>query len=304
MRGKFYDEKSVSLFEIYKKKREMNALTRKIPTFHYEKSNLLRLVLFTAVFDLIFINLYKPFSSLTWYPVSEFKFFLFSSLVILTGVLVVAVSRLIMYYYTKRHALNYLQYAGWIAAEVFFMSLFYTTYSMYLRPEREVMEIFAESTENTFLVLLLPYAMLMLYFSWRDKVQKLRMIENDKNDMGGTSAVISFLDANGELRLSVKRGNLLYIESADNYVRVWYLNKGVVTSFMLRNTLKAMEETFEGTNILRCHRSYMVNFEQVKVIRREKDGIYLEFGVEKVPDIPISKTYSEKVTHWFMCYSS
>ena len=69
----------------------MNALTRKIPTFHYEKSNLLRLVLFTAVFDLIFINLYKPFSSLTWYPVSEFKFFLFSSLVILTGVLVVAV---------------------------------------------------------------------------------------------------------------------------------------------------------------------------------------------------------------------
>ena len=130
------------------------------------------------------------------------------------------------------------------------------------------------------------------------------MMENDKNDTNGSSAVISFLDANGELRLSVKRTNLLYIESADNYVRIWYLNKGIITSFMLRNTLKAMEETFEGTNILRCHRSYMVNFEQVKVIRREKDGIYLEFGVEKVPDIPISKTYSEKVTHWFMCYSS
>ena len=26
----------------------------------------------------------------------------------------------------------------------------------------------------------------------------------------------------------------------------------------------------------------MVNFEHVKVIRREKDGVYLEFGVEKV----------------------
>lgn len=282
----------------------MNVLTRKIPTFHYEKSNLLRLVLFTAVFDLVFINIYKPFSSLTWYPVSEFKFFLFSSLVILTGVLVVAISRVIMYYYTKRHTLNYLEYAIWIASEIFFMSLFYTTYSAYLRPERDVMEIFMESTENTFLVLLLPYAILMLYFSWRDKEQKLLIMENDKNDANGNSTVISFLDTNGELRLSVKRANLLYIESADNYVRIWYLNKGVITNFMLRNTLKAMEETFEGTNILRCHRSYMVNFEQVKVIRREKDGIYLEFGVEKVPDIPISKTYSEKVTHWFMCYSS
>lgn len=282
----------------------MKVLTRKIPAYHYERSNLLRLVLFTAVFDLVFINIYKPFSSLTWYPVSEFKFFLFSSLVILTGVLVVAISRVIMYYYTKRRTLNYLEYAIWIASEIFFMSLFYTTYSAYLRPEHDVMEIFMESTENTFLVLLLPYAILMLYFSWRDKEQKLLMMENDKNDTNGSSAVISFLDANGELRLSVKRTNLLYIESADNYVRIWYLNKGIITSFMLRNTLKAMEETFEGTNILRCHRSYMVNFEQVKVIRREKDGIYLEFGVEKVPDIPISKTYSEKVTHWFMCYSS
>lgn len=282
----------------------MNVLARKIPAYHYERSNLLRLVLFTAVFDLVFINIYKPFSSLTWYPVSEFKFFLFSSLVILTGVLVVAISRVIMYYYTKRRTLNYLEYAIWIASEIFFMSLFYTTYSAYLRSECDVMEIFMESTENTFLVLLLPYAILMLYFSWRDKEQKLLMMENDKNDTNGSSAVISFLDANGELRLSVKRTNLLYIESADNYVRIWYLNKGIITSFMLRNTLKAMEETFEGTNILRCHRSYMVNFEQVKVIRREKDGIYLEFGVEKVPDIPISKTYSEKVTHWFMCYSS
>ena len=65
----------------------MNVLIRKIPAYYYEKSNLIRLVLFTAFFDLIFINIYKPFSSLTWYPVSEFKFFIFSSLVILTGVL-------------------------------------------------------------------------------------------------------------------------------------------------------------------------------------------------------------------------
>lgn len=282
----------------------MNVLTRKIPMYFYERSNLIRLVLFTAFFDLVFINIYKPFSSLTWYPVSEFKFFLFSSLVILTGVLVVVVSRIIMYYYTKKHRMNYLQYGMWIVGEIFFMSLFYTIYSMSLKEGRDVVEVFRDSSENTALVLLLPYAILILYFSWRDKERQLKMIGEEKYDTNGGANVISFRDEKGELRLSVKHGNLLCIESADNYVRIWYLNKGVITKFMLRNTLKAMEETFEGTNILRCHRSYMVNFEQVKVIRREKDGIYLEFGIEKVPDIPISKTYSEKVTHWFMCYSS
>lgn len=282
----------------------MNVLTRKIPTYHYERSNLIRLVLFTAFFDLIFINIYKPFSSLTWYPVSEFKFFLFSSLVILTGVLVVAVSRVIMYYYTRKHAINMLEYGIWIVSEIFFMSLFYTIYSVSLKKEADILEVFRVSAENTTLVLLLPYAILMLYFSWRDKGQKLQMIEDAKGEATGGASVISFRDEKGELRLSVKHSSLLYIESADNYVRIWYLNKGAVTKFMLRNTLKAIEETFEGTNILRCHRSYMVNFEQVKVIRREKDGVYLEFGVEKVPDIPISKTYSEKVTRWFMYYSS
>ena len=69
---------------------------------------------------------------------------------------------------------------------------------------------------------------------------------------------------------------------------------------MLRNSLKAIEESLTDTNVQRCHRSYMVNFDQVKVIQRRKDGIYMELGVDRVPDIPISKTYSEKVIQWFV----
>jgi hypothetical protein len=163
----------------------MNVLIRKIPAYYYEKSNLIRLVLFTAFFDLIFINIYKPFSSLTWYPVSEFKFFIFSSLVILTGVLAVAISRVIMYFYTRKHTLNYIEYGIWIVLEIFFLSTFYTVYSCFLRPERDVMETFWEASENTSLILLLPYAILMLYFSWRDKEQKLQMLEEMKGDTGG-----------------------------------------------------------------------------------------------------------------------
>jgi DNA-binding LytR/AlgR family response regulator len=36
--------------------------------------------------------------------------------------------------------------------------------------------------------------------------------------------------------------------------------------------MKRMEEKFAGTEIIRCHRSYMVNFEKVKVIRKKKMG--------------------------------
>ena len=47
----------------------------------------------------------------------------------------------------------------------------------------------------------------------------------------------------------------------------FYLNKGKISKYLLRDTLKKMEEKFSGTEIIRCHRSYMVNFEKVKVIQ-------------------------------------
>jgi len=275
---------------------------KKIPSYIYEKQNIIRLILLTALFALVFINIYKPFSSLAWYNVSEFKFFIFSSLIILTGVLVVVISRIIMYYWGRKHDITYSGYALWIFLEIFFMSLFYTIYTISLNPEREYMAAFKESAINTSLVLLLPYSALHLYFSYKEKERQLSLLAEEKIEAAGKQDVFSFYDEKNELRLSIKGTNLLYLESADNYVCVWYLNKGILTKFMLRNTLKAIEESLENTNVLRCHRSFMVNFDQVKMIRREKDGAYIDFGIEGVSDIPISRTYSEKVTSWFITH--
>ncbi len=282
----------------------MDFLNQKLPAYMYEKGNITRLILLTALFALVFINIYKPFSSSHWYPVSEFKFFVFSSLIILTGVLVVVISRIIMYYNGKKHYITLGQYALWILAEIFFMSLFYTIYTVSVNPEREYLDAFKESSINTALVLLLPYAILHFYFSYQDKERQLRLLEEGQAEALPKQSIYNFHDEKGELRLSVKKDNLLYVESADNYVNIWYMNKDHLTKFMLRNSLRTIEENFAETAVRRCHRSYIVNFEQVRVIRRQKEGLFMEFGLAGVPDIPISRTYSEKVTHWFMIYSA
>lgn len=277
---------------------------RKIPSYIYDKRHIVQLVSWTAFFALVFINIYKPFSSSSWYDVSEFKFFVFSSLIILTGVLVVVLSRIVMFYWGRQHAISMRTYAVWILLEIFFMALFYTVYTLILNPDREYMDAFEVSAINTSLVLLLPYSVLHFYFSYEDKERRLRLLEEQQEEAVDRQSVFSFFDDKQELRLSVKRSELLYIESADNYVCIWYMSKGQLRKFLLRNSLKAMEESLSDTNVLRCHRSYMVNFDQVKVIRREKEGIFLELGIDRVPDIPISKTYSEKVTRWFQAYSA
>lgn len=282
----------------------MGMWDKNIPSYIYDKQHIVQLILWTAFFALVFINIYKPFSSSSWYDISEFKFFVFSSLIILTGVLVVVLSRIIMFHWGKRHAISVGNYSIWILLEIFFMSLFYTIYTLVLNPEREYMDVFETSTINTSLVLLLPYSVLHFYFSYKDKERRLLLLEEHQEEVIARQSVFSFYDEKQELRLSVKRSELLYLESADNYVCIWYQSKGQLTKFLLRNSLKAMEEHFADTNVLRCHRSYMVNFEQVKVIRREREGIFLELGIERVPDIPISKTYSEKVMRWFQTYSA
>ncbi|MGM9760732.1 MAG: LytR/AlgR family response regulator transcription factor [Parabacteroides sp.] len=278
----------------------MGVSDRNIPTYIYEKNNMVRLILWTAFFALVFINIYKPFSSSSWYAVSEFKFFVFSSLIILTGVLVVVISRIIMYYWGKRHCISLLRYSCWILLEIVFMSLFYTVYTLVLNPENDYWQTFKESAVNTSLVLLLPYSVLHLVFAYQDKERRLQQLEEDRAETASRPPVITFYDEKNDPRFSVKRANLLYLESADNYVCIWYLNKGQLSKFLLRNSLKNLEESMSDTNVFRCHRSYMVNFDHVKVIRREKESVYLELGEEGVPDIPISKTYADRVTRWFM----
>ena len=107
-------------------------MDRKIPDYINEKGNVVRLVVLTAVFALLFINIYEPFGSKNWQGgVSDLTYFLFSNLVILVGMCVVAISRIIMYNYNKNHEIYVLLYLAWVVMEVIAMSCF-THFSNFL----------------------------------------------------------------------------------------------------------------------------------------------------------------------------
>lgn len=61
--------------------------------------------------------------------------------------------------------------------------------------------------------------------------------------------------------------NLLYIESVGNYVKVVQLHEGKVATHMLRATSKQIEESLSCyPTIVRCHRAFLVNLQQVEKI--------------------------------------
>ena len=183
------------------------------------------------------------------------------------------------------------------------MALFYALYiKLFLKDERFFPELLKLCIQNTALLLLLPYSVLWLYFSWKEKKIEIEGFAQGQPGIDNNKLMMPFLDDKGILRFSVKSDNLLYIEAADNYVSIYYLNKDTVTRFMLRNTLKNLEDALKGTEVVRCHRKYMVNCERVRVIRREKEGIELELDITGTLNIPVSRTYAESVMSTFSHY--
>jgi len=273
------------------------------------KSNLVRLIVFTAIFSLCFINLYCPFDSMTWYEeMSRPKYFLVSSLLVLVGILVIAFSRFLMYRFVRKHSLYYLEYAVWVVAEVFVLSVCYTCMTIAVNDNlswwswHDVIEVFKSANINTFLVILLPYSVSWLYFSYEDKKRRLQRIEESMKPTKD-NVVLQFRDEKGEIRFSVASNKIVYIESADNYVIINYESNNKMTSFMLRNTLKRVAHELRDMPIKRCHRSYMVNFERITALRRKNDEVNLEFDIVDIKEIPVSKTYANEMTEAFLLYS-
>jgi DNA-binding LytR/AlgR family response regulator len=277
-------------------------LGNKIPDYLLTNKNITRRVLFTAAFALVFINIYSPFGVNTWYEVTRFQLFVYSSGLILTGVLVVAISRFLMYRYSQKKEINYLQYGIWTFLEIVCMAAVYTLLKITVLDEHDdIILEFRKSLLITALVVMLPYVMLTLYFAWQDKSSKLeKLASGEAIAEAQNKKLIPFLDEKGVMRFSLKPADVLYLEAADNYVTIHYTHQDKIARYLIRNSLKRFEEGLSAYNLVRCHRSYMVNFDKVKIIRREKEGLLVELDYPGEIIIPVSKTYGERVMEEFV----
>lgn len=271
------------------------------------------MIIFVPIFALVFINIYRPLDFdkvdadfLSWLNISrELAVQLITILMILVGMSVVAISRSIMGWYTRNRnkSMSYVQYISWVASEIVLMAAIYTIAALFTETGKDVVTLFQNSLMKTILILLIPYVMCYIYFIWQERVSQLRVIRERlaDNETVLQAAYIQILDEKGEMRLSVRRENLLLIESADNYVCVWYMNNNVLKKVLVRNTMKQVAMQLANTRVVRCHRSYMVNLDVIKVLRREKEGVFIELGVDGAPVVPISKTYADHINEWLAC---
>ncbi|MBQ9864961.1 MAG: LytTR family transcriptional regulator DNA-binding domain-containing protein [Bacteroidales bacterium] len=276
------------------------------PNFLTQKRSILLFLATVSIFAFLFILIYYPLGRIrAEVSIVHWKLPLYTIIVVGAGFVTLIISRIILYHYQKKHAMRLLGYSIWLIAEVAFFTLSLTVLAYYLNIRTEVS--FLRLMSRIFLdvigILIVPYIIAILLYIINEKRQEIRALHamiSDKSSEEGlvSSDTINFYDRGGRLVFATKKSNVLYIEASDNYTNIHYINEGHEDCFILHNSMKNVEGAYAKMGMMRCHRGYLVNLENVKLIRKEKDGLVIEL-TQSSKTIPVSKSYADRVAHSF-----
>jgi LytTr DNA-binding domain len=88
--------------------------------------------------------------------------------------------------------------------------------------------------------------------------------------------------------------SLFYIESSDNYSTVFYEKEKKLQKELIRSSLTRLESQISSENIVRCHRSFIVNLDKVEKVTGNAQGYKLHLETPEL-FVPVARKYSEIV---------
>jgi WD40 repeat protein len=286
----------------------MPRLSDQLPRFLLGKHQLTATVTFAAFWSIVFLVLSIPFSHNAWFSLGRSEAFAFTVVFYLLALGIVACSNVFKYFLRNTDQFTVLRFILWAAGEIVLISLIYSfftvegvKYGLITSEHSSFGRIFLGATAYATMSIGVPYIIASLYLMVEEKDNTIRLMSYDQvvSDTPITPSEeqrITLFDNSGVLKFSVSPDNLFFIESDDNYIQVWYSDSsGEMRKYMLRCRLKTVEESFSDSDLVRCHRKYIINIRKVRVLSSGKDGYTVELDADSTPAIPVSKTYEQAV---------
>jgi len=252
-------------------------------------------ILFGSVTLVFFLNFFTPFDLKSSFNVSFGKFHLILSGYALPFIAVSCFSQFILKPLIQKRSSN-LTYLIFIVIVEFILldigfALWYARYNVVY--ERSLASILLTVIPETLIFLTFINISLIVFLQNLNK--SAVPVESEILEDKETVQSVEFTDDKNRRVLSIGVQSLLYIKSADNYVDVWFMEKGKMKSRLIRSTIKRLERKNEGNNIVRCHRSYMVNLLAVKGCSQASGKLKIYLDDRKNIVIPVSVKYASSV---------
>lgn len=301
---------------------------KEIPKFLISTRYISVVIAFIVLFSGLFLFIYQPFSLAVWFSTADSLSFSLSLLFYILSIIILVVSRITMYHLQDRVDLTTMTYIWWIMFENLAISLLYTLITIKFFPVDGISTptIATRALMCVTLILVIPNALVLFYAAYKAKCEELqatqyrlqrlseeyRLLEsNTQHELRAAAMVqsktqpqqpqettprmINLYDNNGMLRLTLNIDSLYYLESEDNYIKVYYKHNDKIVSYMLRCRTRSVEESLAGTCMVRCHRSFIVNINKISVMEDDRRMHYLSLDDDSIRRIPVSKSYYESL---------
>jgi DNA-binding LytR/AlgR family response regulator len=94
--------------------------------------------------------------------------------------------------------------------------------------------------------------------------------------------------------LEINLRQLVFVEAQENYSRIVWLRGDEISQRILRVTLKKIEDQIANGDIVRCHRSYMINLDFPYIVHGNSNGYRLTSKLFR-DVIPISRSLGKEI---------
>lgn len=258
-----------------------------------------RIVILTTLFVFFFLAVFQPFQLSTY---SHNKFPVFVSYAAITfftcALFEIGFPKIFPKWFNAQGWTTGKEIA-YLLTMLLFIGLGNTIYSVWMNFMGSFGQSLLYFEIYTFAIGLFPIVFIV-FFTEKRATQKHELLSNVLMTQKQTTTPkvkevdqIKIIASNDKIVLEVAPQDIYYLQSEANYIEIIYKENGKFEKTLLRNTLSAMEQQFQDFDYLfRCHKSYLVNLDQVERISGNAQGLKIHFeGLEEI--IPVSRKYNE-----------
>lgn len=253
-----------------------------------------KLIAFCGVFGGLFLIIFKPFNINQWFNEVNTPLFLVLTFFSIAGMAALFLTQFAFRSWFKIEFTTRLAFLAWLLVDIFFISLAIHTVDILLLdlPFFNLSE-YIENLKHTLLLLVLPYCIGLLLLYVRQQLEVVKELTLKVNKPVNPVESVTITDENGKVAMNVQLRNIVYFKSEDNYILLYYRADNELKKELIRTNLKKLEQELTQPNLVRIHRSYMINSQNLLSAVKTSRGYKVKMDTESQHHLPVSATYQE-----------
>lgn len=259
------------------------------------------LILVTSTFVVFFLALYTPFDNPNNTPAANIGWGVFCFVALYANLILLPKIFPNVFELTRWTLLKYILFNTWLFLSIGI--LFTVINSLLFHCDMSYLALFIKTQREVVLTGLIPLIVVtilaknnLLKQNLADAVETnktLHEIEDilEKPKLQDNKITLS---TDTSETFSLKLTELVYAAAVDNYTEIYWRNESKVAVKLLRATLKNIETQLHNQFMVRCHRSYLINVQEIESISGNTNGYKLKMKNTEV-EIPVSRTKGKEI---------